>query len=250
MQPGLGLLAAALGATRLFGVLVVHPWFRRAAGWSWTFVAGALAVVLAGAWVGSGVAPWSPDALSAWVGGGALGVAFALEFGLGALFGLVIALPGFAVDAAASLARPTSVSGDDGVRVDDGLGTLVSAAALAGVMGLGLHQVWLAGLAEVFDGIALGDPAAWIERSADASGRDLALRAHGVVVLALALAAPWWLTRAVVSVAGALVASASPVFEAARRGAEPALVASLGLLSLFAALWAFPAAWGRGLGGL
>ena len=69
-----------------------------------------------------------------------------------------------------------------------------------------------------------------------------------IILLALALAAPWWLTRLVVTFGGCMLGSVAPQVDATQRAARPALVASLGLLALFASVGAYPHAWGAAIG--
>jgi len=247
---GLGLTVWALVAARLLGMFGAHALFARAVGLSWWGVAGGLVVALAG------LVAVSPPVATAASGVPALSgpgwwAALLLEAGVGVALGTWVGLAAGAVEAAARLvapgltfAAPSSLA--DGP--DAGLGTLLAAASIVGAFGLGLHHVLLVAVAETFVDWPLLDPLAWVESAEVGIGASLGRRMHAVTVLALGLSAPWWLTRVVVSVAGGLITGAVPAFEAARRGVEPTLVASLGLLALFASVSAFPWAWGQSLG--
>jgi hypothetical protein len=195
-EPG-AWLGVGLVALRWWGILWMQALWRAAVGPWWTVVSAGLAVVLA---LGTGrwdavpqVDPW---------------LAAAAELGLGALVGLVVALPGHAVlGAAAASARVLGTAAGPWRALTLGI---VGATAL----GLGLHRPLLLGAQGVLEAWAVGDPLAWgmVEIPV---GR----LAHGLALLALTLATPALLAGAlgelVLRVVGARAGAGGAMLEGA-----------------------------------
>lgn len=214
----LGLLLAGL---RWWALLQVQVLWRRTVGPWWTVASVGLAGVLvvggvpglgARAGVSAGIDPWS---------------AAAAELALGALVGLVVAAPGFAVlGAADASARVLGTAAGPWRALAL---TLVAATAL----GLSLHRPLLLGAQEIFAVWPVGEPAAWWVPADVSSPARLA---HGLALLALTLATPALLAGAV----------AELVVRAAGRGptvAGPAIDALAPWLRVAAALVATGASW-------
>lgn len=210
-----------LVAARWWALLQVQVLWRRAIGPWWTAVALGLAVVLAlaegPAWgfgPRSGLDPW---------------LAVAAELALGALVGLVVALPGHAVLGAAEV----------GARV---LGTapspwraLVLCLVGATALSLSLHRPLLVGARAVFETWPVGEPAAW-GWGALGDGHALARLAHGLALVALTLATPALL-------AGALAELVLRAVGSGPRAAAPAVDALAPWLRVAAAAIATGASW-------
>ena len=215
-------LGVGLVALRWWALLQVQVLWRTAVGRWWTAVSAGLAVVLA---LGSG--GWSiVPRVDPWL-------AAAAEVGLGALVGLVVALPGHAVLGAAGA----------GARV---LGTapgpwraLTLALVGATAIGLGLHRPLLLGAQGAFETWAVGDPLAW--GSIDVSIGRLA---HGLALLALTLATPALLVGAlgevVMRVVGARTGAGGPMLDtaAAWLRVAGAAVATGASWAAYDAIWA------------
>ncbi|KIG15772.1 hypothetical protein DB30_05342 [Enhygromyxa salina] len=231
----------ALASARVWALLRVQASWRRAIGPTWGWIAAALAVVVAGlallrGQVGGQVgapAVDNPYVLGVWVG---------FELLLGSVVGLAVSLPGWAlIGAGEQSEQALGLRGDAGAS----LSALVVAASLAAGLSLGLHAPLLAGLLGLFDRFALADPGAWLPTLAALPGW-LIQHAAGITVLALALATPVLLTRAVLQVC---------VVSLGRGGGGADLVAALApglrlaaaLVALGAAWSAYPEAFARGM---
>jgi hypothetical protein len=215
-------LGILLGALRWWALLQVQALWRAAVGRWWTAVSAGLALGLAvstGAWtVVARVDPW---------------VAALAELGLGALVGLVVALPGHAVlGAAGASARVLGVAPGPWRALVLGL---VGATALS----LGLHRPLLLGAHATFEAWPVGDPLAW-----GVVAVPVARLAHGLALVALTLATPALLAAAVgelaLRVAGARAGVGAPLLDgaAAWLRAAGAAVATGASWAAYDAVWA------------
>ncbi|MEM7159786.1 MAG: hypothetical protein AAF799_43500 [Myxococcota bacterium] len=165
------LLGVGLLALRWWALLSVQVLWRATVGWVWLVVAGVLAVVLASADGAVATAAVGVDPV----------LAAAAELMLGALLGLVVALPGYALLGAAQAsatvleARPASWR------------ALTLSVVAATALSLGLHRPLLLGAQALTAAWPVGDPAAWLHASSQVS---VARLAHGLALLALTLATP------------------------------------------------------------
>lgn len=190
-------VGVGLVALRWWAMLQVQALWRAAVGRWWTAVAAGLAVVLAlcsGAWgVVPRVDPW---------------LAAAAELGLGALVGLVVALPGHAVLGAAGASARVLGTAPGPWRA------LTLALVGATAIGLGLHRPLLLGAQGAFDAWAVGDPFAW-----GLVAVPVGQLAHGLALVALTLATPALLAGAlgelVVRVVGARAGAGGVMLEGA-----------------------------------
>ncbi len=220
-------LGVGLVALRWWAMLQVQGLWRAAVGRWWTVVSLGLALVLATGSGGWGVAPQVDPWLAA-----------AAELGLGALVGLVTALPGHAViGAAGASARALGAHPRP-------WGVLVLALVGATAIGLGLHQPLVLGARETLAAWPVGDPLAW-----GAVEVPVGRLAHGLGLLALTLATPALLASAVAE--GVLRAmagrtrAAGPMLD----GATPWLRASAAAIATGASWAAYDAVWAaRALG--
>ena len=166
------LLGVGLLALRLWALLSVQVLWRATVGWVWLLVSAVLAVVLAMADGGS-------------VGAAAVGsdpvLAALAELMLGALLGLVIALPGYALLGAAQASAKVLMTRPAAWRA------LTLSLVAATALSLGLHRPLLLGARELSAAWPVGDPSAWLQASSQIS---LARVAHGMTLLALTLATP------------------------------------------------------------
>ncbi len=227
-------LATALWLTLRLGalLLVQVPWFRLL-GPLWVPIAAVLAAALAGALAltlapGGGLVD-APTLLR-----GAL-----LELALGGLAGALVGLPGHALVGAA---------GASGKALDLRRGAwepLLIALVLSLCLGLGLHRPLLLGLREfallVPPGVGLHSAAQLLHRPLEPL--VVAAGAAHLLLLALALATPVLLSKAVVELAAGLV---EPPGEP-RSGIGRWLAAAAAILALCASWSAYPEAWLRSL---
>lgn len=192
----LGPWGVGLVALRWWALLAVQAWWRAAVGRVWLVVAAGLAVALATAGrpgvsvvetaMETGMDPWS---------------AAGLELGLGALVGLVVALPGHALIGAADTSAQVLRTATAPWRA------LTLCLVAATLLTLGLHRPLLVGASLLFETWPVGEPSTWVE---GASAVSLGQLAHGLAVVALTLATPALLTGAVVELAVGLAPRGSP----------------------------------------
>ncbi|MEZ4384428.1 MAG: hypothetical protein R3A79_24075 [Nannocystaceae bacterium] len=226
--------AAALWWLRLFALLVVQiPWLR-VLGPLWVVVAGALAAAIAGA-LALVAAP--PELAS--LGAAGLLHAAVLEVIFGGALGVVVGLPGHALlGAAAASGR--------GLGLRRGaLEPLILALTLSLGLSLGLHRPLLFGLRALALAAPPGDGALGL-LAALAGGLTpaaIAGAAAELLILALALATPVLLTRAVLTLATALVAAPGRPLGVL----GPWIASAAAALALCASWSAYPDAWLRAL---
>jgi hypothetical protein len=221
-EPSQAWLGLGLVALRWWALLQVQVLWRAAVGRWWTAVSAGLAVVLA---LGTGASRVVPH-VDPWL-------AAAAEVGLGALVGLVVALPGHAVLGAAGASARVLGTAPGPWRA------LVLALVGATAIGLGLHRPLLLGAQGAFEAWAVGNPLAW--GSIDVPvGRLL----HGLALLALTLATPALLAAAlgevVLRVVGARAGAGGPMLDAAAAWLRvaAAAVATGASWAAYDAIWA------------
>ncbi|PRP91505.1 hypothetical protein ENSA5_54790 [Enhygromyxa salina] len=234
-----GVLASvALASARVWACLRVQASWRRAIGSSWEWIAAALAVAVAGLALVRGQLG-APAAPSVYVFGLWLG----FELVLGSVVGLAISLPGWALVGAAS-----ESAGALDLRADGGgaLAVMIVAASLAAGLSLGLHAPLVTGLLGLFDRFALASPTLWLPTLAElpswASGQLAAITA-----LALALATPVLLTRALVQLCLVSLGRGGPESSSLTAALAPGLRLAAGLIALGAAWSTYPEAFARGM---
>ncbi|MFO7561657.1 MAG: flagellar biosynthetic protein FliR [Enhygromyxa sp.] len=229
--------ALVLASARIWALLRVQASWQAALGRRWEWIAAALAVSVTVLLAGAGrIAPVELD------GFGSLVIALGFELALGSVIGLAASLPGWAlVGAAAQSEQGLELRGSS----PGTLAALLVSASLAAGLSLGLHRPLLAGLFASFDRFALAEASTWLP------GPELGAWLIGqlamITALALALATPVLLTRALIEIG---VASLGRVgFEAASlcRAITPALRLGAALVALGAAWSAYPEAFARGL---
>lgn len=228
-----GALAAwAWLALRLFALLRVQAVWRAATGGAWTAISAALAVLLAASWTPGreGTVAWED-----WL----VGAAF--EALLGTVLGLLVGLPGeAAVGAAQQSGREL------GLVHPRAFAMLHLAGAAALLDGLALHRPLLVALRGLSERWPVGDPSRW-DLALDPGA--LAAAAHAASFLALALATPVLLTRALVEVALGLVARVGAL-QATASALRPWLAGAAALIALGAAWASAPEAWLQAAPGL
>lgn len=234
-------------AARCFGALGVQLLFVRVVGPWWIPVCGALSLLLGPLLYGPVLAvdPGALDRAAALAGAGNSTVwwvlmgSLGLEALLGAVIGAAVTLP-----AAGALGVSELFAGQRRGRAE-ALTPLVVAATLVTAFGLGLHHHALAALTALFVGFGCLDPGGWVSTALRV--QTLVEHLHAVLVLALALCSPVWLTRMVASLIAGAWASGSRVAQSSSRVISSGLAASLGLLALYAAIESYPHVWGRSL---
>jgi hypothetical protein len=214
-------LGVGLVALRWWALLQMQALWRAAVGRWWTAVSAGLAVMLA---LGSGA--WGVPRVDPWL-------AAAAEVGLGALVGLVVALPGHAVlGAAGASARALGT-------VPGPWRALTLALVGATAIGLGLHRPLLLGAQGTFETWPVGNPLAW--GSIDVPVGPLL---HGLALLALTLATPALLAAAlgevVLRVVGARAGAGGPMLDTASAWLRvaAAAVATGASWAAYDAIWA------------
>ncbi len=232
-------LAAAIWWTlRLSALLSVQvPWLRLL-GPLWIPVALVLALSIAGA-LALSPGPDSIVASTEIIEPVVLLQGAVLEVIFGGLVGLVIGLPGHALLGAASASSRA-------FEIRQGaLEPLLIALVLSLCLGLGLHAPLLLGLREFAlllpPGLAL--PSSLPVLAGDLGPEFIAKIAAQVLFLALALATPVLLTRAVIELAASLVEPPG----SSRSGLARWLAAAAAVLALCASWAAYPDAWLRTL---
>ena len=221
---------------RLWAMLRVQVLWARVVGRSWWVASAALAWALALALAGRaelGALAWS--GLEHWVG------LALVEFAIGSVWGLVVALPTYVVLGVATEIRnlfATPTGGD----------ALVISIACLGVLlavGLGLHHPTLLALSDLMNVIQVGAVASsqWPSEPLEFVSRI----ARDAMTLALALATPLFLSLAVADTVIGGWARGYAVDARAARAAASWLRASAALLALGASWLTFPQAWARAL---
>jgi hypothetical protein len=234
------LVAAALASARVWAMLRVQASWRHAIGASWTWIAAALAVLIAGLALTRGqlgaLAVDDIYVLGLWLG---------FELLLGSVVGLAVSLPGWALigaadesEAALELRADPDASGS--------LSALLVTASLAAGLSLNLHAPLCAGLLGLFDRFALARPREWLPTLAQLPSW-LIEQVAGISVLALALATPVLLTRALVQVCSISLGRGSVEPADLLAALAPGLRLAAALVALGAAWSAYPEAFARGM---
>jgi len=220
-------LGLALVALRWWALLQAQALWRAAVGPWWMVVSAGLAVVLALGTGHSGAAP----RIDPWL-------AAAAELALGALVGLAVALPGYAVlGAAGASARVLGAAPRPWQALTLGV---VGATAI----GLGLHRPLLLGAQGTFAAWPVGDPLVWA-----AVEVPLAQLAHGLTLLALTLATPALLAGALGELVLRVVGARAGAGGAMLDGAAPWLRTAAAAVATGASWAAYDAIWAaRALG--
>ncbi|MCX4241307.1 hypothetical protein [Paraliomyxa miuraensis] len=210
------LWSSSLVALRWWALLQTQVLWRRAVGPWWWAISMGLAVVLA---AGSSTAEPVAVAVDPWS-------AALAELGLGALVGVVVALPGHAALGAADQSARVLGAAPGPWRA------LTLAFVGATAISLGLHQPLLRGAHGLLEAWPVGDPLGWSLGAMPAPGRLI----HALVLLALTMATPVLLAAAVAEL-GARAWGAGPAVTG------PAAVAVAPWLRVAAALVATGASW-------
>lgn len=224
---------------RLFALLALQGPWQRALGELWWAVAGTLALCLAGA-LALAAAPIGEAAaaieVDVWLRGAALEAAF------GAVLGLLVALPGYALLGASGEAQKGLGVGRRGV-----IEPMILAMVLASALAAGLHRPLLLGLRELARAHPPGAPfdLADLAGLVDHGGLALIAGLDRVLVVGLALATPVLLTRAVIELGAALVGA--PEGRGDLRPLWRWLAAGAAVIALGASWAAYPEAWLRTL---
>ena len=143
--------ALLLATARLWALLRVQASWSAALGGRWGWIAGGLALALAGLASASGRLPVFEGLGSFFI------VALAFELALGTVLGLAVSLPGWALVGAAG-----QIEHELELRGPASLAPLLICASLAAALGLGLHRPLLATLLASFAEFALATPRAWL----------------------------------------------------------------------------------------
>jgi flagellar biosynthesis protein FliR len=235
------LASVALASARLWACLRVQASWRQAIGTSWEWIAGAVAASVASvAWLGArlDVTSMAVDTLV---------IALGFELLLGSVLGLAISLPGWAlVGAARESEAGLGVRGLEGEAASGSVARLLVTASLAAGLGLGLHAPLLAALLGTFERFPLARPSAWLPALVELPAW-LIDQCAAFTVLALALATPVLLTRALVSLCVASLARRRGAAEALLAVLAPGLRLGAALVALGAAWAAYPEAFARGM---
>ncbi|NVB36793.1 hypothetical protein G6O69_03040 [Pseudenhygromyxa sp. WMMC2535] len=229
-----------LASARLWALLRVQPSWRAILGRRWEWCAAALAVSLAlgPALSASAEVPELPASLLG------AGVAVGFELLLGGVLGLIGALGGWALIGAAGQSEAGL-----GVGAGEGQGSLATAliaASLAAGLSLGVHVPALRAGLGLFARFELGAPQRWA-LSLELGRAALLPAVVEASVLAVALATPVLLTRALVDlVVGALARGPEPSATLIA-AVLPGLRAAAALIALGAAWSVAPQAFAQGL---
>jgi hypothetical protein len=232
------LVAVALASARVWALLRVQASWRRAIGPSWGWIAAALAVLVAGLALVRGqlAAPVVSDVY-------VLGVALGFELLLGSVIGLAASLPGWAlIGAAAQSERALGVHAD----AAGSFGALLVTASLAAGLSLGLHAPLVAGLLGLFDRFVLATPSEWAP-TLTLLPAWLIEQVAGISVLALALATPVLLTRALVQLCVVSLGRGMSGSADLMAALAPGLRLATALVALGAAWSVYPEAFARGM---
>jgi flagellar biosynthesis protein FliR len=234
-------------ALRVWAILRAQVLWRAAVGPWWWLVAAGLSLVLAPAAIGqhvSGLDTSVVDALAGmdpatWI------LVGLLELLVGTMIGLLAALPGHALVGAAQAS-----SGLLGLSTLRSRGLIQLAVALVLVMGLSLeiHHPLLGGLLGTFAVFPLGKPETWLAFPADGFVTTVAMAAHSMTVLALALLTPVLLACLIADVVARLLGRGPGAAEPVAGALRPWLRVALALTALGASWAAYPEAWSRALG--
>jgi len=234
-------------ALRVWAILRAQVLWRAAVGPWWWLVAAALSLVLAPAAVGRHVASFDVS-----VGHGFPGVDPAtwilvgiLELLVGTVIGLLVTLPGHALVGAAHTSNRLLGLSTLGSR---GLLQLAVALVLVMALSLDLHHPLLGGLLGVFAVFPVGRPEMWLGLPSEGLVTTVAMAAHSMTVLALALVTPVLLGCLVADVVARLLGRGPGAAEPVAGALRPWLRVALALTALGASWAAYPEAWSRALG--
>lgn len=232
------LVAVALASARVWALLRVQASWRRAIGPSWVWIAAALAVLVAGLALVRGQLG-APAVTKVYM----LGLWLGFELVLGSVVGLAVSLPGWAlIGAADESERGLGLSAD----ASGSLSALLVTASLAAGLSLGLHAPLCAGLLGLFDRFALAAPGEWLPALTQLPAW-LIEQVTGITVLALALATPVLLTRALVQLCLVSLGRGSAGPADLLAALAPGLRLAAALVALGAAWSAYPEAFARGM---
>lgn len=234
------LVAVALASARVWACLRVQASWRRVVGPSWAWISVVLAVVVAGLALVRGQLAAAPvpdlHVLGLWLG---------FELLLGSVVGLAVSLSGWALIGAADESERGL-----GLRADADTGgsfaALLVTASLAAGLSLGLHAPLCAGLLGLFDRFTLARPDEWLPALALLPGWLLE-QVTGITVLALALATPVLLTRALVQLCVVSLGRGDAGSADLLAALAPGLRLAAALVALGAAWSAYPEAFARGM---
>lgn len=218
----------SLAFARVFGMLRAHVLLRQVAGPTWWAISAVLALGLSPLVVGSIVV--QPLAPLEWF------ALLALEFGLGTVLGMVLSFPGHAVIGSAQVVGLAALQGP---RQKTVAALVVLVAACLG-WALSLHHALLETVVELARQFPVASVESW---TAALSPSNLPRLAHGLCVLAFALATPVLLTAAVAD--AALRATAPAGSHDWTAALQPWVTTSAAIVALGASWSAFPAVWGH-----
>lgn len=218
----------SLAVARLFGILRAHVLLRHVTGVAWWAISAVLAI---------GLSPLVLASTSTEPTGGIEWVALVvLEFGLGTVLGTVLSFPGHAVIGSAQLVGIATLQGP---RQKTMAAMVLLVAASLG-WALSLHHALFETVVELARQFPVADIESW-GRALDPA--NLPRLAHGLCVLALALATPVLLTAAVADAALRLTGqSGEQDWTASLR---PWVITAGALIALGASWSAFPQVWGH-----
>jgi flagellar biosynthesis protein FliR len=223
-------------AARIWAVLRAQALWRVAIGPLWWLVA--LVPSLALAPLAAGPAP-------AYVGFSSFAGLLVVELLLGTSIGLVATLPGYALLGVGETAGTLLGARAVGSR---GVAWFCVVFVLAISLMLGLHRPLLGSILATFDTWPVGDPVAWSWVVRDELADTIVAAAHGMTVLALALATPVLLAIVVVDVAVRLFGRGPAPAGPAADSLVPWLRVALALVALGASWSAYTGAWTRAVG--
>jgi hypothetical protein len=231
------LVSVLLASARVWACLRVQASWRAAAGSSWEWIAGALAVAVASlAWAGGRLGASVTMDAPAFV------LALLFELLLGSVLGLTASLPGWAlVGAAQESEQALAWQGESG-----SFARLFVVASLAAGLALGLHAPLFAGLLGLFDQFALARPSAWVPALAELPSY-LIDHVVAITLLGLALATPVLLTRMIVALCLVSLGRGRLDTHDWLDVLAPGLRLGAGLVALGAAWSAYPEAFARGM---
>lgn len=247
MNPSASWPLLLLASARLWACLRAQASWRHALGPRWEWISALLALALAALALVSGSLDGTNAELSRdWT---QLGLAIAFELLLGATVGALVSLPGHALVGAARTSdtllreRPHDPSNP---AAPASMSSLLVCASLAAGLSLGLHRPLLAALLGSFEALPLGDPHSWLPPATQLLAHLPEAAAHASV-LALALATPVLLTRALACLALACLARGGAGLEGLNEVLAPGLRLALAMITLGAAWSSYPQAFARAL---